>query len=60
MTGVPWLVPSPRLGGISAETRRALGPLATLIDDPRVTDVFVLGGGRVYVDTGSGTFAAEV
>jgi type IV secretory pathway ATPase VirB11/archaellum biosynthesis ATPase len=59
MTGVPWLVPSPRLGGISAETRRALGPLATLIDDPRVTDVFVLGGGRVYVDTGRGTFAAE-
>ena len=59
MTGVPWLIPSPRPGGLSAEARRALGPLATLVDDPRVTDVFVLGGGRVYVDTGSGTFAAE-
>jgi pilus assembly protein CpaF len=30
-----------------------------LIEDPRVRDVFVLGGGDVYVDTGLGTFRAE-
>lgn len=59
MSGGPWLVPSPLTGGISLETRRALGPLATLIEDPRVRDVFVLGGGAVYVDTGLGTFRAE-
>lgn len=59
MTGVPWLVPTPRPGGITGETRRALGPLATLVEDPRVNDVFVLGGGQVYVDTGSGTYLAE-
>lgn len=59
MTGVPWLVPSPRPGGISGETRRALGPLATLVDDPRVNDVFVLGAGQVYVDNGSGSYLAE-
>ena len=59
MTGVPWLVPTPRPGGITGEMRRALGPLATLVEDPRVNDVFVLGGGEVYVDTGSGTYLAE-
>lgn len=59
MTGVPWLVPSPRPGGISTETRRALGPLAPLVDDPRVRDIFVLGGGGVYVDAGNGSFRAE-
>lgn len=59
MTAVPWLVPSLRPGGPSAETRRALGPLAALVDDPRVTDVFVLGRGLVYVDTGAGSFVAE-
>ena len=59
MTGVPWLVPTPRPGGITGETRRALGPLVTLVEDPRVNDVFVLGGGQVYVDTGSGTYLAE-
>ena len=44
---------------MSSETRRALGPLATLVEDPRVQDVFVLGGGQVYVDSGRGTFVAE-
>ena len=44
MTGVPWLVPTPRPGGITGETRRALGPLATLVEDPRVNDLFVLLG----------------
>lgn len=59
MTGVPWLVPSPPAGGFTRETRRALGPLVTLVEDPRVRDVFVLGGGQVYVDTGMGAFRAE-
>jgi len=31
----------------------------TLVEDPRVNDVFVLGGGQVYVDTGNGTYLAE-
>ncbi|MGA1753082.1 MAG: hypothetical protein ACO395_06935 [Pontimonas sp.] len=59
MSAVPWLVPTVNPGGISNETRRALGPLATLVEDPRVQDVFVLGGGAVYVDSGRGTFLAE-
>ncbi|MGA1688150.1 MAG: hypothetical protein ACO373_03270 [Pontimonas sp.] len=59
MSTVPWLVPTVNPGGISNETRRALGPLATLVEDPRVQDVFVLGGGAVYVDSGRGTFLAE-
>lgn len=59
MTGVPWLIPSSNQRGLSLETRRVLGPLITLVEDPRVTDVFVLGNGRVYVDTGMGTYAAE-
>jgi Flp pilus assembly CpaF family ATPase len=52
MTGVPWLIPSSKQRGLSLET-------ITLVEDPRVTDVFVLGNGRVYVDTGMGTNAAE-
>jgi len=59
MSAEPWLVPTVNPGGISNETRRALGPLATLVEDPRVQDVFVLGGGAVYVDSGRGTFLAE-
>ena len=59
MTGVPWLVPSTPAGGFTRETRRALGPLVTLVEDPRVRDVFVLGGGQVYLDTGMGAFRAE-
>ena len=59
MSAVPWLVPTVNPGGISTETRRTLGPLATLVEDPRVQDVFVLGGGAVYVDSGRGTFQAE-
>ncbi len=38
----------------SAGFLRALGPLAALARDPSVTDVFVLGDGRVYADRGSG------
>lgn len=34
----------------------ACGPLAEYIDDPRVTDVFVVADGRVFVDAGDGTY----
>ena len=43
--------PAPRL---SLAQRAALGALVEYVDDPRVTDVFVLAGGEVYVDTGQG------
>ncbi|MEY2900737.1 MAG: hypothetical protein RL247_903 [Actinomycetota bacterium] len=59
MSAVPWLVPSIVPHGLSPELRMALGPLATVVDDPRVTDVFVLADGRVYVDTGGGSYLAE-
>ena len=59
MSAVPWLVPSIVPHGLSPELRVALGPLATIVDDPRVTDVFVLADGRVYVDTGGGSYLAE-
>ncbi|MFM1953249.1 MAG: hypothetical protein RL187_458, partial [Actinomycetota bacterium] len=59
MSAVPWLVPSIVPHGLSPELRVALGPLATVVDDPRVTDVFVLADGRVYVDTGGGSYLAE-
>lgn len=59
MSGVPWLVPSSVPGGLTGEVKRALGPLLTLVEDPRVSDVFVLGTGRVYVETGAGTYRAE-
>lgn len=39
---------------LSSAVRRDLGDLAELVDDPRVTDIFILGGGAVYVDTGEG------
>jgi len=34
----------------------ALGPLASLVEDPRVTDIFLLGNGEVHVDTGAGVY----
>jgi pilus assembly protein CpaF len=34
----------------------ALGPLASFVEDPRVTDIFLLGNGEVHVDTGSGVY----
>lgn len=39
---------------LSRAQRGALGSLVDYVDDPRVTDVFVLAGGEVYVDTGQG------
>lgn len=40
--------------GFPASLRRDLGDLAELADDPRVTDIFVRGGGAVFVDAGEG------
>jgi len=39
---------------LPASLRRDLGELAEFVDDPRVTDIFVLGGGAVFVDVGEG------
>lgn len=36
-------------------SREALGPLHTLAIDPRVTDVFVVGDGRVFAERGEGS-----
>jgi pilus assembly protein CpaF len=41
-------------GRLPPGLRRDLGDLADLVDDPRVTDIFVLGSGAVFVDTGEG------
>lgn len=41
-------------GRLAPGLRRDLGDLAELVDDPRVTDIFVLGTGAVFVDTGEG------
>jgi pilus assembly protein CpaF len=38
----------------SRHERSAFGPLARLLDDPTVTDVFVTGGVGVWVDRGDG------
>ncbi|MDC0991530.1 hypothetical protein OAR17_00920 [Pontimonas sp.] len=53
MTSLPlWLTP-PQIGsGVPPATRSALGPLAEMVDDPRVTDVFVTSSGDVFADTG--------
>jgi pilus assembly protein CpaF len=39
--------------------KRALGPLAEFVEDPRVTDIFVLGNGVVHVDTGDGVYPVQ-
>ena len=59
MTSLPmWLTP-PQIGsGVPPATRSALGPLAEMVDDPRVTDVFVTSSGDVFVDTGEGAHVA--
>ena len=41
---------------LPASIRSRLGPLADLVEDPRVTDVFLLGNGRVCVDAGEGSY----
>jgi pilus assembly protein CpaF len=38
---------------------QALGPLAEFVEDPRVTDIFVLGQGHVHVDTGDGVHRVQ-
>lgn len=50
----PWpTLFSPRLPPL---LKRALGPLAEFVSDPRVTDIFVVGDGGVHVDTGDGVY----
>jgi pilus assembly protein CpaF len=51
-----WLVRDKPPGGITAGIRNQLGPLAEIVDDPRVTDVFLTGSGVVFVDTGEGSY----
>jgi len=41
---------------VPGHVKQALGPLAQFVEDPRVTDIFVLGDGGVHVDTGSGVY----
>ncbi|ROS52903.1 TadA family conjugal transfer-associated ATPase [Frigoribacterium sp. PhB24] len=41
-------------GRFTRQERAAFGPLARLLDDPAVTDVFVTGGVGVWVDRGAG------
>lgn len=36
------------------EHTQGLGPLQGLVDDPRVTDILVNGGGRIWLDRGHG------
>lgn len=62
-TRVPAAVPgstlpahSPRV--LTAEERGAFGPLAPLVIDSAVTDVFVSGAGEVWVDRGAGAVRA--
>jgi len=49
-----WSFPASQTPQSSASIA-ALGPLATLGRDQRVTDVFVVADGRVFADRGSGT-----
>lgn len=39
---------------LSPELRSILGPLAEFVDDPRVTDIFVVSSGQVFLDSGGG------
>lgn len=53
-----------RPGSLAPSPRRSvgvdLGPLEPLVGDPAVTDVFVNGAGRVWVDRGGGPERADV
>jgi len=42
---------------LSTEVRLSLGPLAEFVDDPRVTDIFVVSSGQVFLDSGWGASA---
>ena len=55
MSNVPqWLARHSRPGAISPVTKKQLGPLGDVVDEPRVSDVFLTGSGVVFVDTGEG------
>lgn len=41
---------------IPGPLRRVFGPLGEFVDDPRVQDIFLLGGGHVFIDTGDGAY----
>lgn len=57
MSNVPqWLARHSRPGAISPVTKKQLGPLGDVVDDPRVSDVFLTGSGVVFVDTGDGAY----
>jgi len=58
MASTHWLM-APRPGGFTPALRHALGPLSEVVDDPRVTDVFLTGAGTVFADTGEGTYAVS-
>jgi pilus assembly protein CpaF len=44
---------------VPQHVHQALGPLAQFVEDPRVTDVFLLADGSVHVDTGTGVYPAH-
>jgi pilus assembly protein CpaF len=46
-------------GRLTPSLRRDLGELAEFAEDPRVTDIFVLASGAVFVDTGQGAAAVS-
>ncbi|WGD37081.1 TadA family conjugal transfer-associated ATPase [Lysinibacter sp. HNR] len=48
-----WSIVKPMVAS-SYELLALLGPLAYLVDDPQVTDIFVNGGSGVWVDRGAG------
>ncbi|MFK5635780.1 MULTISPECIES: TadA family conjugal transfer-associated ATPase [unclassified Ornithinimicrobium] len=52
--------PSSPVGGVPGGLAASLGPLAGLLDDPRVTDVLVNGGTGVWADRGQGVEAVDV
>lgn len=52
----PLLWPLESNAGMPLSLRAVLGPLAEFVDDPRVSDVFVLGSGQVFVDSGDGAY----
>ncbi|AVG23386.1 fimbriae subunit secretion ATPase [Pontimonas salivibrio] len=53
-TPTRWSFPAPEQALLDDSVIRALGPLGVLGSDPSVTDVFVVGDGRVFADRGDG------
>lgn len=54
MVGHGWVFPQVSSATLDPQSVRALGPLGTLAGDPQVTDIFVVGDGRVFADRGEG------